>query len=162
MATIPPVSDVRLTDRRSFPEWYTELKINATFRNVWHLVDPNAPTAPHLLSAEPPLPLTIDQMIEQLNIERNTPLEVWDADERPEAEKGARPRQPRAANFNDIKEEYSFRLKEYAVKQASWSTQSSWYQNIWDWVRCMVEPTLLAPHLELLVSQERLSLQNIV
>jgi hypothetical protein len=97
-------------------------------------------------------------MIEQLNIERNTPLEVWDADERPEAEKGARPRQPRAANFNDVKEEYSFRLKEYAVKQASWSTQSSRYQNIWDWVRRTVEPTLLAPHLELLVSQERLSL----
>jgi hypothetical protein len=61
-------------------------------------------------------------MIEQLNVERNTPLVVWDADERPEAEKGARPRAPRPAKFEDIKEEYSFRLKEYAIKQANWST----------------------------------------
>jgi len=162
MASNPPVSDIRLTDRRSFPDWYAELKINSTFRNVWHLVDPEAPNAPHLLSEEPPLPLTIDQMIEQLNIERYALLETWDRDERPEAEKGARPRAPRPAKFDDVKEEYSFRLKEYAVKQASWSTQSSRYQNIWDWVRRTVEPALLAPHLELLVSHENLSLQNVV
>jgi len=157
-----PVSDIRLTNRRSFPAWYAELKINSTFRNIWHLVNPDAPEAPHLLSAEPPPPLTIDQIIEQSNIERNTPLAIWDADGRPEAEKGARPRAPRPARFDDIKEEYSFRLKEYSVKQSNWSTQSSRYQNIWDWVRRTVEPALLAPHLELLVSQQRLSLQNVV
>ena len=44
----------------------------------------------------------------------------------------------------------------------NWSTQSSRYQNIWDWVRRTVEPALLAPHLELLVSQQRLSFQNVV
>jgi len=55
-------------------------------------------------------------MIKQLNVERNTPLAVWDADERLEAKKGARPRAPRPAKFDDIKEEYSFRLKEYAIK----------------------------------------------
>ena len=126
----PPVSDIRLTDRRSFPAWYAELKINSTFRNVWC----DAPEASHLLSAEPPPPLTIDQIIEQSNIERNTLLAIWDADGRPEAEKGARPRAPRPARFDDIKEEYSFRLKEYAVKQSNWSMQSSRYQNIWDWV----------------------------
>ena len=118
MAT-PPVSDARLTDRRSFPDWYAELTINATFRGVWHLADPDAPTAPHLISQEPPLPLTIDEMIAQLNKERNAPLVEWDEDERPEAEKGARLRQPRAANFNDVKEEYSFRQKEYTVLQAN-------------------------------------------
>ncbi|PMD23156.1 hypothetical protein NA56DRAFT_62212 [Hyaloscypha hepaticicola] len=101
-------------------------------------------------------------MIEQLNAERNVPLVEWENDARPEAEKGAKPRAPRAAKFDDIKEEYSFRLKEYAMKQASWSTQSSRYQNIWDWVRRIVEPALLAPHLELLVSNENLSLQNVV
>jgi hypothetical protein len=156
------VADIRLTDRRSFPEWYAELKINSTFRNVWYLVDPEAPNAPHLLSAEPPLPLTIDQMIEQSNVERNTPLAIWDADNRPEAEKGARPVAPRPARFDDIKEEYSFRLKEYSIRQSTWAAQSSRYQNIWDWVRRTVEPALLAPHLELLVSQQNLSLQNVV
>ena len=58
-------------------------------------------------------------MIEQLNVERNTPLAVWDADKQLEAEKGARPRAPRPAKFDDIKEEYLFRLKEYAIKQAN-------------------------------------------
>ena len=119
MAIVSPVSDIRLTDRRSFPDWYAELKINSTFRNVWHLVDPDAPNAPHLLSEEPALPLTIDQMIEQLNVERNAPLDLWNADERLEADKGARSRAPRLAKFDDVKEEYSFRLKEYAIKQAS-------------------------------------------
>jgi hypothetical protein len=47
-------------------------------------------------------------MIEQLNTERNTPLVAWDKDGRLEEEKGARPRAPRAARFNDIKEEYLF------------------------------------------------------
>jgi hypothetical protein len=61
-------------------------------------------------------------MIEQLNVERNTLLVMWDANKRLEAEKGARPRAPRPAKFDDIKEEYSFRLKEYAIKQANWST----------------------------------------
>jgi hypothetical protein len=94
---------------------------------VWHLADPDAPNAPHLLSAEPLKPLTIDQIIEQLNVERNTPLAVWDANKRPKAKKGARLQAPRPAKFDDIKEEYSFRLKEYAIKQANWSTQSSRY-----------------------------------
>ncbi|PMD12775.1 hypothetical protein NA56DRAFT_712717 [Hyaloscypha hepaticicola] len=53
-------------------------------------------------------------------------------------------------------------VTEYTVKQASWSTQSSRYQNIWDWVYRTVEPAILAPYLELLVSQERLSLQNVI
>jgi hypothetical protein len=66
-----PVSEIRLTDWQSFPEWYAKLKINATFRNVWHLVNLDAPAAPHLLSDKPPLPLTIDEMIEQLNTEWN-------------------------------------------------------------------------------------------
>jgi hypothetical protein len=60
MASLPLVSDICLTDRRSFLNWYAELKINSTFRNVWHLVDPDAPNALHLLSAEPPELLTID------------------------------------------------------------------------------------------------------
>ena len=83
---------------------------------MWHLADPDAPNALYLLFAEPLELLTIDQMIKQLNVERNTPLAVWDADERLEAKKGARPRAPRPAKFDDIKEEYSFRLKEYAIK----------------------------------------------
>jgi len=41
---------------------------------------------------------------------------MWDANERLEAEKGARLRPPRPAKFDDIKEEYSFRFKEYAIK----------------------------------------------
>ncbi|PMD57229.1 uncharacterized protein K444DRAFT_615690 [Hyaloscypha bicolor E] len=92
---------------------------------------------------------------------RNTLLAIWDTDRRPEAEKGVRLRAPRPARFDDIKEEYSFRLKEYAIKQSNWLTQSSRYQNIWDWVRRTVEPALLVPHLELLVSQQRLSFQNV-
>jgi hypothetical protein len=86
---------------------------------MWHLVDLNAFNALHLLFAEPSEPLTIDQIIEQLNVERNTPLIVWDANKRLKAKKGARPRAPRPAKFKDIKEEYSFRLKEYAIKQAN-------------------------------------------
>jgi hypothetical protein len=51
---------MRLTDKRSFLNWYAKLKINSTFYNVWHLVDPDALNAPHLLSAELPELLIID------------------------------------------------------------------------------------------------------
>jgi hypothetical protein len=78
MVSNPLVSDIRLTDWRSFLEWYVELKINSTFWNVWHLVNPDALATPHLLSDKPPLPLTIDEMIEQLNVEWNAPLVEWE------------------------------------------------------------------------------------
>jgi hypothetical protein len=44
---------------------------------------------------------------------------MWDRDKRLEVKKGACLKAPRLARFNDIKEEYSFRLKEYTIKQAS-------------------------------------------
>jgi hypothetical protein len=78
MTTLPLVPNIRLTNKRSFPTWYAELRINALFRNIWHLADLDALMAPHLLSVEPPKPLSINQMIKQLNIKRNIPLELWD------------------------------------------------------------------------------------
>ena len=60
MVALPLISNVRLTDRRSFLNWYAELKINSTFCNVWHLADPDAPNALHLLFAEPLKLLIID------------------------------------------------------------------------------------------------------
>ncbi|PMD13591.1 hypothetical protein NA56DRAFT_651550, partial [Hyaloscypha hepaticicola] len=67
----------------------------------------------------------------------------WENDARPEVEKGVKPRAPRTAKFNNIKED-------------------SRYQNIWDWVCRIVEPALLVLYLELLVSNENLSLQNVI
>jgi len=61
-------------------------------------------------------------MIEQLNTEWNVPLVKWENDARLEVEKGAKPRAPRVTKFDNVKEEYSFRLKEYAIKQANWFT----------------------------------------
>jgi hypothetical protein len=78
IASLPPVSNMRLTNRKSFFKWYAKLKINFIFCNMEHLVNFNALNALHLLFAEPLKLLTIDQIIEQLNVERNTPLVVWD------------------------------------------------------------------------------------
>jgi hypothetical protein len=44
-------------------------------------------------------------MIEQLNAKWNAPLVEWENDARLEAEKGAKPRAPQAAKFDDVKED---------------------------------------------------------
>ncbi|PMD51125.1 uncharacterized protein K444DRAFT_620285 [Hyaloscypha bicolor E] len=56
----------------SFPAWYIELKINFTFRNVWYLVNPDAPEAPYLLSAEE----DYNRILDRGRIGRESPI-AW-------------------------------------------------------------------------------------
>ena len=43
-----------------------------------------------------------------------------------------------------------------------WAQQAARYQYIWDWVSRTVDQALLAPHLKMLVSTNKVSLQNVV
>jgi len=151
-----------LRDRQSWPAWFLQLQFDSTFRNVWQYVNPSALDAPHLIAAEPQSPPTINELLDKLNDERAEPTRAWDMDERLEAEKGARPRAPRSAKFEDIKEEHAARLKSYTIEQASWVQRSGRYQHIWNWVRSSVDEELLRPHLETLVREDKVSLQNVV
>ena len=105
-----------LWDRQSWLAWFLQLQFDFTFRNIWQYVDPSAPDASYLITIEPEDPLTIDKLIARLNNERAEPTWVWDADERPEEEKSRRPRAPVPAKFDDIKEEYTMRLKSYSIQ----------------------------------------------
>jgi len=155
-------SEAYLRDRRSWPAWFLQLQFDSTFRNIWQYVDPSAPDAPHLIAVEPTDPPTIEELIASLNDERTEPTRAWDADGRPEEEKGRRPRAPVPAKFDDIKEEHSARLKSYSVQQVNWVQRSARYQHMWNWVRASVDEDLLRPHLETLVREDRISLQNVV
>ena len=66
------------------------------------------------------------------------------------------------AKFDDVKEEHVARLKSYSIQQASWVQRSTRYQHIWNWVRASVDEDLLRPHLETLVREDGVSLQNVV
>jgi len=61
------ITEARLTDRRSFLAWFLQLKFSSTFRDIWHLVDPSALDAPHLIAQSPAKPPTIEQLIERLD-----------------------------------------------------------------------------------------------
>src|SRR5215469_12204983 len=160
--TTPESSEAFLRDRQSWPAWFLQLQFDSTFRNVWQYVDPSAPDAPHLIAIEPEEPSTIEQLIAKLDKERSEPTRAWEADERPEAEKGRRPRAPTPAKFDDVKEEYSLRQKAYALQQTSWAQRSARYQQVWNWVKTSVDEELLRPHLEELVRENKVSLQNVV
>ncbi len=155
-------SEAYLRDRQSWPAWFLQLQFDSTFRNVWQYVDPSAPDAPHLIAVEPEDPPTIDELINRLNNERAEPTRAQDTDERPEEEKGRRPRAPVPAKFDDVKEEHVARLKSYSIQQASWVQRSTRYQHIQNWVRASVDEDLLRPHLETLVREDGVSLQNVV
>ncbi len=154
-------SQVFLKDAVSFPAWFLQLKLNATFRNIWHIIDPAAPDAPHVTSQEPSPPPTIDSLIAELNAYRQEALLQWEADGRTRAEKGPKPTET-VAVFEDVKEEHAARQKEYVVLQSTWSQRTTRYQQIWDWIRTTVDEAILAPHLEKLVRSDTLSLQAIV
>jgi len=144
------IVEARLTDRRSFPTWFLQLKFNSTFRDIWHLVDPSAPDAPHLIAQPPVKPPTIEQLIERLDKQRGALLRAWQALSRADRALQQQPPDPEPATFNDMKEELSFRLRIYTIEQMEWAQQAARYQYIWDWVSCTVDQALLAPHLETL------------
>jgi len=76
---------------------------------VWQYVDLSTPNAPYLIAVELEEPPTIEQLIAKIDKERAKVVQAWEADERPEAEKGRRPRAPTPTKFDDVKEEYAAR-----------------------------------------------------
>ncbi|KAG0651075.1 hypothetical protein D0Z07_2186 [Hyphodiscus hymeniophilus] len=127
-------TSIFLRDRASWPTWYFKLEADSTFRNIWSYVDPQASDAPHLIAIEPTDPLTTESLLLVLDYRRAEPIREWEADERPEHEKGARPRPAAAARFSDIKEELAARQKTYDSRYTIWVQRASRYQYIWDWV----------------------------
>ena len=117
----PERSEAFLRDRASWPAWFLKLQFDSTFRNIWQYINPKAADAPHLIAVEPADPPTIEELLAKLDYKRTEAIRAWDADERPEAERGRRPKAPDPAKFDDIKEEYAARLKTYTIEQTNWA-----------------------------------------
>ncbi|KAJ5043189.1 uncharacterized protein L3040_004570 [Drepanopeziza brunnea f. sp. 'multigermtubi'] len=68
----------------------------------------------------------------------------------------------RGASFQDVKEEFAYRSREYSGKEARWSALNSKYQYMLEWVNQTVLKELLQPHKTRLIKEEEFSLQTLV
>jgi hypothetical protein len=103
--------------------------------------------------------MTIDELIEVENKVRRQDLDDWTADV--SEQKGPRPIQT-VARFADVKEEHTYRLREYQIQHSRWSTSNSRYLALWTWVRQSVPLTMREPLQEQLIANNELSLQGLV
>ena len=94
--------------------------------------------------------------------ERVEVVRVQEADKWLEAKKDRRLRVPVPTKFDDIKEEYTVRQKGYVIQQMSQVQRSTRYQHIQNQVKTLVDKELLRLHLEELVREDQVSLQNVV
>ncbi|PVH67402.1 hypothetical protein DL98DRAFT_643636 [Cadophora sp. DSE1049] len=154
-ALVALTTAARLTsDRNSWPLWLSEFKAQALIRGSWKHVNPSGPTAPHVPSTEPTLPPSINELLE---IENKILRSEWEDDVSEQ-----KPKNPKVARFADIKEEHTYRLREYQVQHAQWSSENVKYQALFDWVRLTVDLALIEPHRERLIVEDKWTLQNLV
>ncbi|KAJ5035337.1 uncharacterized protein L3040_007812 [Drepanopeziza brunnea f. sp. 'multigermtubi'] len=66
------------------------------------------------------------------------------------------------ASFQDVKEEFAYRSREYSRKEARWSALNSKYQYMLEWVNQTVPKELLQPYKTRLIKEEEFSLQTLV
>ncbi|RYP45235.1 hypothetical protein DL768_008398 [Monosporascus sp. mg162] len=136
-----PVTGKKLSNRDTWPDWYTQLRYHARFRGIWKYVDPNAQDAPHLSSELPSEPPTEDSG-------ESAPAE---------SSKGtstAKATQPAATQGN---------RKELGIKE--WAVLSSRYTALWNWINATVDSELLSSclrELDLLHPDDEPSIQRIV
>ena len=159
-------AEPKLEDGRSWPVWYGRLQYECMIRDIWELVDPAAPDAPHISKSKPAEPPSADSLISQLNQARGlaggrlTRASSATAESGSSASASSSLSQP--ATFADIQQELAIRQKAYVLALATWSSNHKEYQYIFAWVTRTVKNTLLEPHINSLVASNTLSIQALI
>jgi hypothetical protein len=144
-----PTGPYQLKSRTDWPNWYIQLTWHAKLRNVWELVNPDAPNAPGMHDGAPQLP-TISST----------------SDERPPA-RSTRSQSAQLSEFDasgglSSLEIYNQELAMYKVKSSEWAAKAERLQKLWNWVNATVSPAILSPVMVKLVTNNVTTLQALV
>jgi hypothetical protein len=142
-----PTGLYQLKTRTDWPNWYIQLTWHAKLRDVWDLVNPEAPDAPGMHEGAPQLPIS-----------SSIP------DERPPAHstrsQSAQPNEPQG--IQSSMEQWNQELAEYRVRSSAWAAKAERLQKLWNWVNATVSPAILSPVMVKLVAMDVTTLQQLV
>ncbi|KAI0534434.1 hypothetical protein GGR58DRAFT_505327 [Xylaria digitata] len=138
------IEDAVLRDYADYPNWFTKLQYHAESKNVWHLIDPNAPDSKFRASVAPkrPSPEIARESIFSERMETHTRLlKEWQ-----ETGNGIVDR-PVLSQEDPKPEEISKRLTEliayYPSEVAAWTITANRYSAVNDWVIATVSSGII-------------------
>ena len=140
----------RLRDRKGWPTWFNQYKIQCEAQELWTNLDPDAPDSQNLMRNAPKRPPTIAELkaraasLTPTSTASSSTLDLSDP----------------AVKLADVSTEFNLLHKEYQVELAIWTIESSKYKVVWNWVHASVDQKLLEP-IELTLGSG-LTLQKIV
>ena len=144
-----PTGPYQLKSRSDWPNWYIQLTWHAKLRDVWDLVNPDAPNAPGMHDGAPQLP-TISSNIDERPPARST------------RSQSAQPNEYNTQEAQSSLEEYHQELAMYKVKASVWAAKAERLQKLWNWVNATVSPAILSPVMVKLVTNNVTTLQALV
>lgn len=153
-----PAGAYQLRSRNDWPNWYIQLTWHAKLRNVWDLVDPDAPDAPGMHEGAPELP-TISSITE-LGAAGH-PLTSSTYDDRPHA-RATRSQSTQPTEAQSSPEAYNHELAKYKIRTSEWAAKAERLQKLWNWVNTTVAPSIISPVMVRLVTNDKTTLQSLV
>ncbi|KAF1925482.1 uncharacterized protein M421DRAFT_69805, partial [Didymella exigua CBS 183.55] len=143
-----PMGTFQLKTRTDWPNWYIQFTWHAKLRDVWELVNPDAPDAPGMHEGAPELPLM------------SSGVEFGAAEQ--QAFSSTYENRPPAHSTRSHPEAYTQELAKYKVRSSEWAAKAERLQKLWNWVNATVAPAIISPVIVRLVSSNSTTLQSLI
>lgn len=166
MSTEPiPKGEILLKSRKSFPQWYDQLKFHCMLQCIWEGdLEPGSSIKndPLKLPERTTLESYTKRKNEQENAKYKEAVKIWEA--LPEEERGeiVKPGAPKELTQEEAKSDFDTHLGETVVKIARISALSNRYDAVWNWINRTVDPSLLYAAQIQLITTGSVSLQSLI
>jgi hypothetical protein len=128
--------------RKQWSEWFEAFMHHCHFRDVWELVDPDAPDIPSSKLVQPRL-TTLEELMELSDAERaiarqewsNTPQHLQTGDEPTSA----------PTKYEDVVTQFNSRLAQHNIVYKEYLNRAADYKHMYDWVHSTVDKDLIRP-----------------
>jgi hypothetical protein len=164
-------TNTKLSSRKDWPEWYTQLAFHCMQARIWEYIDPNDDNAP----PEPTRPAklqTPEQLQEALDNNRLAKYaedyKAWEtASEGLSAEaltshESSKPTKPSPATYKDVDGQYTMLAKQYTIDVADAKDFKARMQPITSWVQDTVDSSILSVVQSELIQRNTTTLKDLV
>ena len=161
-----PTGTYQLKSRNDWPNWYIQLTWHAKLRDVWDIVDPDAPNAPGMHDGAPQLPLmssvhdhgAAEQHFASSTIDDRPPARSTRSQSTQPIDNST----PHGTTTPSSIDAYNQELARYKVRASEWSAKAERLQKLWNWVNATVSPAIISPVMVQLVTTHNTTLQSLV
>lgn len=152
-----------LKDKRQWPKWYGELRVQCDLIGSWHFVNPDAPDVSSSLAftAQKPSKATLRTERDRTNTEayeqRQSEWRTADPTTR-----GPQPVRPTNTTDADVASEYKEELEAFSTDYKLFILTNPMISSTWKFIERTVDPLYWGTITRKLQKEDRLSLQNVV